>query len=106
MVGILLFFLISDFPEEAKWLSTEEKEFVKGRLQDDVGQSQRYNPLKAKDVSKILSECAFTYHCKIFTSLIVVYTGKIILGGFMYFGLVVPAYGYGKILSRTSTERY
>ncbi|EKM59630.1 uncharacterized protein PHACADRAFT_205855 [Phanerochaete carnosa HHB-10118-sp] len=56
IVGILSFFLISDFPEEAKWLSAEEKDFVKTRLQEDVG--------------------------------------KIIFGGFMYFGLIVPAYGY------------
>lgn len=76
VVGLLFFFLISDFPEEAKWLSPEEKEFVKARLQQDVGQSQRYEPLKPKEIFKILSEW------------------KIILGGFMYFGLIVPAYGY------------
>ncbi|GJE84711.1 MFS general substrate transporter [Phanerochaete sordida] len=76
VVGLLFYFLISDFPEEAKWLSPEEKEFVKARLQEDVGHSQRHEPLKPKQVFKILSEW------------------KIILGGFMYFGLIVPAYGY------------
>ncbi|EKM59632.1 uncharacterized protein PHACADRAFT_114646 [Phanerochaete carnosa HHB-10118-sp] len=76
VVGILFFFLISDFPEEAKWLSAEEKDFVKARLQEDVGQSHLYKPITARGVFRVLSEW------------------KIIFGGFMYFGLIVPAYGY------------
>lgn len=36
---MLLYFVISSFPEEAKWLNEEEKAFIKQRLLDDVGDS-------------------------------------------------------------------
>ena len=58
-------------------MSPEERQFVKARLEQDVGVSQRHTPLTAKDVFRILRDW------------------KIILGGFMYFGLIVPAYSYG-----------
>lgn len=87
LVGILFFFLISDFPEEVKWLTPEERQFVKARLQADVGESQRHKALKVKDVFKILREW------------------KIILGGFMYFGLIVPAYGYGQYSPYSAQSR-
>ncbi|KIP10635.1 hypothetical protein PHLGIDRAFT_84571 [Phlebiopsis gigantea 11061_1 CR5-6] len=76
VVAMSFFFLIPDFPEEVSWLSAEERQFVKARLQEDVGESQRHKPLKPKDVFRILREW------------------NIILGGFMYFGLIVPAYSY------------
>lgn len=78
VVGLLFYFVISDFPEEVKWLTAEERQFVKERLQEDVGESQRHKPLTVKEVFSILREW------------------KIILGGLMYFGLIVPAYGYGQ----------
>ncbi|KZT12700.1 MFS general substrate transporter [Laetiporus sulphureus 93-53] len=76
IVSALLFFVISDFPEEVTWLNPEEKEFIKARLQEDVGESRRHDPLTSRGVLSVLKDY------------------KIILGGFMYFGLVVPAYGY------------
>ena len=79
VVGIFFYFVISDFPEEVKWLSPEERQFVKARLAEDVGESQRHTALSFKDVFRILREW------------------KIILGGFMYFGLIVPAYSYGEL---------
>ncbi len=57
VVGIIFFFLISDFPEEAKWLTPEERSFVKTRLLEDVGDSQRHTSLKPRDVISILKEC-------------------------------------------------
>jgi len=75
-IGIVFYFLISDFPEDAKWLSSEEREFLKVRLQEDVGKSQRD---KLLDVGKVFR---------------VIRDPRIILAGFMYFGLIVPAYGY------------
>ena len=35
--AIVAFFLIADFPEEAKWLSEDEKAFIKVRLAEDMG---------------------------------------------------------------------
>ncbi|KAH9945828.1 MFS general substrate transporter [Epithele typhae] len=76
LVSFILFFTISDFPEDVTWLSKEEKEFVQARLYEDVGTSRRDEPLTVKDVIGVFKDW------------------KIICGGFMYFGLVVPAYGY------------
>lgn len=57
VVAFAFFFVISDFPEEAKWLTAEERQFVKARLQEDVGGSQRHKPLTVKGVFSILKEC-------------------------------------------------
>ena len=61
VVGLLFFFAIPDFPEEVSWLSPEERQFVKARLQEDVGESQRHKSLKPKEVFSILRECKL--HC-------------------------------------------
>ena len=57
VVAMLFFFLIPDFPEEVSWLSAEERQFVKARLQEDVGESQRHKPMTPKDVFRTLREC-------------------------------------------------
>jgi len=72
----VVFFLISDFPEEAKWLSEDEKSFVRARLAEDIGDSQLDAKTTWRDVLGVFKDF------------------KIILGGLMYFGLVVPGYGY------------
>ena len=76
VVAIVFFFLIPDFPEETKWLTEEERAFIKARLQDDQGKSALERRITLQDVLR----CFKDY--------------KIFLGGFMYFGLIVPAYGY------------
>lgn len=76
VVSFFLYFIISDFPEEAKWLTQEEKEFVKARLYEDVGHSKRNESLTLRRVMDVFKDY------------------KVIVGGFMYFGLIVPAYGY------------
>ena len=57
MVAIGLFFIISDFPEEAIWLTPEEKAFVKARLEDDVGHSGRDEKVKVQDVISAFKDC-------------------------------------------------
>lgn len=76
VVSLFLYFAIPDFPEEVKWLTQEEKDFVKARLYEDVGHSKRHEPLTVKSVLTVFKDW------------------KIIVGGLMYFGLIVPAYGY------------
>ncbi len=39
LFGIAWFFFLPDFPEEAKFLNQEERDFVKKRLAADVGAS-------------------------------------------------------------------
>lgn len=75
VVSFFFFFLLPNFPEDVKWLTEEERTFVKARLQIDHGKSARERPIKAHDVQVFKDP-------------------KIIVGGFMYFGLIVPAYGY------------
>jgi hypothetical protein len=72
----LLYFLITDFPEEATFLTDAERKFVKDRLIEDVGDSGRNTEMTAKDVFNVFKDY------------------KVFVGGFMYFGLIVPAYGY------------
>lgn len=49
---------------------------MKARLQIDQGKSARERPITLKDVGNVFKD------------------PKIVVGGFMYFGLIVPAYGY------------
>ncbi|OBZ65753.1 putative transporter C11D3.18C [Grifola frondosa] len=76
VVAAMLYFAIPDFPEEVKWLTAEEKEFVKARLYEDVGDSRTHEPLNVRSVLDVFKDY------------------KIIVGGFMYFTILVPAYGY------------
>ncbi|KAM5354266.1 hypothetical protein ACJ41O_000916 [Fusarium nematophilum] len=75
-VSFFFYFLLPDFPEEAKWLTQEERAYVTARLQADQGRSGADRKTTFADVANIFKDY------------------KIILGGFMYFGLIVPAYGY------------
>ncbi|MCJ1435985.1 hypothetical protein MMC27_005363 [Xylographa pallens] len=76
IVAIIFFFLIPSFPEDASWLSEDERAYVKARLQADQGRSAAERNISFKDVRTIFKDY------------------KIFVGGFMYFGLIVPAYGY------------
>ena len=70
------YLLTVDFPEEAKWLSENEKAFVRARLAEDIGDSQLNTKATWRDVLGVFKDF------------------KIILGGVMCFGLVVAGYGY------------
>ncbi|OQD73379.1 hypothetical protein PENDEC_c015G05313 [Penicillium decumbens] len=76
VVSILLFFLIPDFPEETKWLNEEERAFIRDKLAKDVGKSAHHVKMGWREIRGVLMDY------------------KVILGGFMYFGLIVPAYSY------------
>ncbi|KUJ15489.1 MFS general substrate transporter [Mollisia scopiformis] len=76
VVAILFFFVLPSFPEDAKWLTPEERSYVKARLQADQGRSAAERKITIRDVGRVFQDF------------------KVILGGFMYFGMIVPAYGY------------
>ncbi|KAL9097201.1 MAG: hypothetical protein Q9165_000628 [Trypethelium subeluteriae] len=76
LVAILFFFLLPDFPEDAKWLTEEERAYVRARLRVDQGRSAAERPITLRDIGNVFKDY------------------KVIVGGFMYFGLIVPAYGY------------
>lgn len=73
--GLFFLFTFPSFPEEAKWLTPEEKTYVKARLRADQGDNGADRKMKWADVVAVMSDY------------------KIWLGGFMYFGMIVPAYG-------------
>lgn len=72
VVAILFWFLLPDFPEDAKWLKEDERAYVKARLEVDQGKSALERTVTFKDVVNVFKDY------------------KIIVGGFMYFGLIVP----------------
>ncbi|KAF9647072.1 MFS general substrate transporter [Thelephora ganbajun] len=76
VVGFAMRWLIADFPETVAWLTEEEKAFVKARLEDDVGDSGHARKHSFKDIIKVFKDY------------------RVIAGGFMYLGFVVPAYSY------------
>jgi MFS family permease len=76
LVSFFFYFLLPNFPEEVKWLREDERAFVKARLQLDQGQSAAERPIKLQDVGRVFKD------------------PKVTIGGFMYFGLIVTAYGY------------
>ncbi|CAF9906319.1 MAG: hypothetical protein HETSPECPRED_006143 [Heterodermia speciosa] len=73
VVACFFFFLIPSFPEDTKWLREDERAYVKARLRKDQGRSAAERAISAKDVANVFKDF------------------KIFLGGFMYFGLIVPA---------------
>ncbi|KAI4146188.1 MAG: hypothetical protein LQ341_002157 [Variospora aurantia] len=76
VVAFIFYFIIPDFPEEAKWLSEEERTYVQNRLRKDQGRSAAERSIGTRDVINVFKDY------------------KIFIGGFMYFGLIVPAYSY------------
>lgn len=68
--------MLPNFPEESAWLTEEERAFVKARLQIDQGNSAAERKITIRDIGRVFKD------------------PKIFVGGVMYFGLIVPAYGY------------
>ncbi|KAF7587166.1 hypothetical protein BBP40_007652 [Aspergillus hancockii] len=76
VVAIICYFLVTDFPEDAKWLTEDERMFVREKLAADAGQAAEHASLGWRDVLDVFKDY------------------KIFIGGWMYFGQVVTAYGY------------
>lgn len=76
LFGLICIFLLPTFPEDAHWLSREDLAHVQARTRADQGRVQVQPRYTFKKVAKILTD------------------PKIILGGIMYIGLLVPSYSY------------
>ena len=87
VIAIVWYFAISDFPEDAKWLSSEERNYIKARLQADSGRAALERRTNLKDIGNFFKDY------------------KVFLGGLMYLGLIVPAYGYA-FFSPTIIQTY
>ncbi|MCJ1475670.1 hypothetical protein MMC13_004333 [Lambiella insularis] len=78
-VGVAAFFFLGDFPDEAKWLTKDERAWVIARTTEDKGLVKR---ITMRDVLCFFSEI------------------KHILGAIIYFSILVPTYNPG-IFDRT-----
>lgn len=65
IIGIGAFFLVADFPEEAKWLTEDERSWIMARTGTDKEMARK---IVAKDILRFFSDI------------------KNILGGIIYFG--------------------
>ncbi|KAF5013210.1 hypothetical protein FDECE_789 [Fusarium decemcellulare] len=74
--GLVFYFFLPDFPEDTKWLTDDERAYASARLQIEQGRSSVERKVTFKDVIQTLKDY------------------KVLLGGLMYFSLVVPVYGY------------
>lgn len=75
VVAFALYFLIPTFPEDAKWITAEERAYIEAKQRREQGNAVSHRPIKLKDIIRVFADY------------------KIFLGGFMYLGLIVPAYG-------------
>ncbi|KAG7664795.1 uncharacterized protein J8A68_001677 [[Candida] subhashii] len=75
--SILLFFLMADFPEEARFLNEKERLFIKTKLELMSGSASAF---EVKNSIRDVAKC--------FKDLLVW------LPALAYFGLIIPAYGY------------
>lgn len=74
--SLIMYFFISDFPEDAKFLTDNERAFMKAKLALDSGDSSIATPLGVKSTLAVFKEW------------------KVWVAGLMYFFMIVPAYGY------------
>jgi len=72
LLGIAAFFLVSDFPENSRWLTEEERAFVIARSGAD---KEGVRPITMKDVLLFFGD------------------PKNLLAGIIYFSIVIPIYG-------------
>ena len=70
------FFIIPDFPEDAKWLTEKERLFVRARLAADQGKSGLEKKVQGHDLLNFFKDY------------------KVFFGALAYFGGLVSAYGY------------
>lgn len=73
-VAVGAYFVITDFPEQAKWLTEDERAYVKARLAADQGESEAERKIAFSDILDVLKDF------------------KIWIGSLMYFSFLVPAY--------------
>lgn len=74
-VAFAAYFTVSDFPEEARWLSKRERARIITIIKDDQGASEVEGRVTLRDVIQVFGDY------------------KVLLGGLMYFAFIVPAYG-------------
>ncbi|KAL9624472.1 MAG: hypothetical protein Q9160_001435 [Pyrenula sp. 1 TL-2023] len=87
VISFIFFFLLPDFPEDAKWLTPSERAYIQSRLRADQygGSSSNHNTSSGSGLARRITTRDVLNVFKDY---------KIFVGGLMYFGLIVPAYSY------------
>jgi peroxin-3 len=57
VVALAWFFVIPDFPEEVKWLTEEEREFIRAKLARDSGGAGHDAKMGLRDVLDVFKDC-------------------------------------------------
>lgn len=60
-MSFVLFFLISDFPEDAKWLTPAEKELMKVRIERDSDTRNEQGKMTLAHVIAVLTDCTLGF---------------------------------------------
>lgn len=55
-MAFIFFFLMPNFPEEAKWLTDEERSFVKARIRADQGRVAAERSISLRDVGNVFKD--------------------------------------------------
>jgi peroxin-3 len=57
VVAFVLFFFLPDFPEEAKWLTEEERAYMRAKLAKDSGSAGNDTGMGWRDVLDVFKDC-------------------------------------------------
>ncbi|MCJ1452406.1 hypothetical protein MMC28_002749 [Mycoblastus sanguinarius] len=77
LIALAAYFLIPDFPDQTKWLSEEERAYIKSRLRADQNATgEEESPVVLRDILEVLKDY------------------KVTLGAIIYFSLIIPAYAF------------
>ncbi|OJJ48844.1 hypothetical protein ASPZODRAFT_149834 [Penicilliopsis zonata CBS 506.65] len=60
IVSFIWFFVIPDFPEDVKWLTAEEREFLQAKLSKDVGKSAHDTKIGLREVLDVFKDSITT----------------------------------------------
>jgi MFS family permease len=69
VVAIALFFLLPDFPEEAKWLTEEERTYMRAKLAQDSGHAGTDADMGWRDVLEVFKDCKVVFFWNDFLSI-------------------------------------
>ena len=75
VLSLFSYFTVTNFPEDAKWLSEEERVYVKERLKADQGSSEADKGISFSEALEVFKDY------------------KIFLGTLLYFSILMPSYG-------------
>lgn len=57
VVSLAWFFIIPDFPEDVKWLTDEERQFIRAKLARDSGSAGHDAKIGWRDVLEVFKDC-------------------------------------------------